>query len=174
MPVISVGSTQFCLLHMRQKFIATPKRWLNGRVYRYFGLSHTRSITVRLPLGQDDSDAFWVNVFIRHGVAVAWMWRFWENNCIFKYRSWWLSTISSGTEMDIWVSEIKRSSCLSFSFLFRDWKCSPATNFPRSGRYKYFTYKYLYQLCSIGFAWRNALVSDLCLSLRSPSLQNII
>lgn len=115
----------------------------------------------------------WMCLF-RHRVAAAWMWHFWENNCIFKYRSWWLSTTRSGTEMDIWVRDIKHSSCLSFSFLFRDWKCSPATNFPRSGRYKYFTYKYLYQLCSIGFARRNALVSDLCLSLRSPSPQNKI
>lgn len=64
MPAVSVGSAQFCLLHMRQKFITTPKRWLNGRVYRYFGPSHTRCITVRRPLGQDNSNAFWVNVFI--------------------------------------------------------------------------------------------------------------
>lgn len=64
MPLISAGTAQFCLLHIWQKFSVTLKRWLSGRVYRYFCPSHTRSITARLPAGQSNSDALWVNVFI--------------------------------------------------------------------------------------------------------------
>lgn len=174
MPLISAGTTQFCLLHMWQKFIIAPKRWLNGRVYRYFCPPHTRSITVRLPAGQSNSDAFWVNVFIWGGEEWRCGWEGSENKTAHL-------NITPDDEVlqelaQKWIYDLEKSNTLHVSFFFflRDWKCSPATTFPRSGRYKYFTYKYLYQLCGIGFAWRNTLVSDLCLSLRFPSLQSII
>lgn len=87
MPLVSAGATQFCLLHMWQKFIITLKRWLNSCVYLYFSQSHSRSITVRLPAGWTSSDAFWVVVFIWGEVGR--MISFWEESWIFKYYHSW-------------------------------------------------------------------------------------
>lgn len=92
-------------------------------------------------------------------------------NWIFKHHSpWWGNTTTTPAGKKKQPTTYINRMLVIF---LRDWKCSPATNFSRSERYKCFTYKYLYQLCRIGFASRNALVRDLCLSLRLSSLQSI-
>lgn len=167
MPLVSVGTAQFFFTD-RSSSPPQSGGWMV--VFTIISARHTQGAS---PWGclQDKATALHSGWMCSFGERCGGGCQSFENITAYIIHSEW-STSRSSTEMDIRLGEIKNFSCLSFLW----GRIENVVQRPVSQglRYKYFTYKYLYQLCSISFAWRNTLLSDLCLSLRFPSLQSII